>query len=405
MRRNSIADMKWRRDFVRDSLVVASAVAVLARVGVFIGSIVWPIPNERGDLVSPLLPQRFLDYQFYLNSLARYASSWSSIFDQFVQFYRDPLANNVTTLISGPVFPFLLGVSGFAAGNYLPLSVFYVALCSVLAVVWLLWLHRSGVGGLWLIAFALIPNPIWFTLVVSPDLIFAAEFAAFFIAYFGRQSRTRTVIWVIALVLMILTRPNSFSIALFVALDAAWLLISGRRTAPMPAIGLFGLLVVSGLYLFPYFLFEMGKAGAELRYFGVTPLQYLSGLFHWLPTWLDLAASWLALLGAKLLYFTGLRPTYGVTPLPFVLLRAAPGLVLLPGLIWMMFTAPTRQRALIALYCLPFVLGPAQDRYYIAVYPVLFLYGVRAWGAAGRALRHVVASRPAAQVGPGASID
>ena len=338
-------------------------------------------------MVSPLLPQSYLDFQFYVDSLHKYASSWASVVDGFVQFYRDPFNHNVTGLISGPMFPLLMGVSGFADGNFLPLALFYLAISTGLTWAWLVWLRRHGVGGAWLVGFAVIPNPIWFTLVVSPDLLFAAEFAVFFFAYFSQEkSRTRTAIWLTALALLILTRPNSFSIALFVALDAAWMLVRGQHVALPRAIGLTMLLVISGLYLFPYFVFEMNKAGNTLTYYGYTPFQYLQGLHPGLPAWLDLPISWLSLMFAKLAYFTGLRPSYGITPTAVVMLRAAAGFVLLPGLVLLLAAAPWRIRALVALYCLPFVLGPAQDRYYIAIFPVLYLYGAQAWTAVLRTL-------------------
>ena len=49
------------------------------------------------------------------------------------------------------------------------------------------------------------------------------------------------------------------------------------------------------------------------------------------------------------------------------------------------------------LFCLPFFLGPSQDRYYLPIYPLLFLHGIRlydhAWiiisGRARRAPGHL----------------
>lgn len=368
-------------------LALAVAAATAIRFGVFVFAMFVPIPNEQGDLVSPLLPQRYLDFQFYLDSLARYAASLPEVAHQFVDFYRAPFSDRVPGLISGPVFPLVIGVSGFSSGAYLPLGIAYLVLGSALAILWLGWLHKHGVQGPWLVAFALLPNSIWFTLVISPDLLFAAEFAAFFWAYFATgRSRWQTVGWVTALVLMILTRPNSFSVMLFVALDVAWTLLRGRSLPLTRAAALLVLLLVSGVYLFPYFVFEMNKAGNLLTYFGYTPVQYLDGIYTVLPEWLDRLLSWVSLLGAKLLYLTGLRPSYGITPWGMVLLRGAAGLVLLPGLVVLLWTAPMAVRALVALYCLPFILGPAQDRYYIAVYPLLYLYGVRGWMWAARAL-------------------
>ena len=165
--------------------------------------------------------------------------------------------------------------------------------------------------------------------------------------------------------------------------------------------GLYGVLLVlvvaSSLYLYPYFLWEMRKAETALVYFGHTPLDYGRGIFESLPVWLDLPASWLSLAGAKLLYFTGLRPSYGVTAPALVLARAAAGIVLLPGLLYLFVAAPKTQRALVALYCLHIFLGPTPERYYLAIYPILFLYGTMVWDAA---FRHLLRFRAAASAPP-----
>ena len=366
------------------ALRLAAAAGIAVRVGIFIAATIWPIPNERGALVSPLMSQSYLDFEFYLESMRRYASEWPTIVDDFLSFYRGLAGGGA--IISGPIFPLLMSMFGFADGNYLPLAMFYVALSSVVAIGWLWWLSHNGVGGIGLLIFAVLPNPVWFVLVVSPDLLFAAEFMIFFLAYFSvRRGRLQTATWVSAMLFMLLTRPNGFSVVFFVTLDAGWSFFRSGRIKVARAVGILLALVGSGLYLYPYFVFEMSKAGNALQYFGQTPAAYVAGIFHGLPAWLDRPLSWIALFAAKLLYFTGLRPSYGVTPPILVALRGAAGLVLLPGLLALMMQAPRREKALVGLYCLPFLLGPSQDRYYLAVLPLLFLYGVRFWaGVADR---------------------
>lgn len=367
--------------------MTAIAIAVVARLIVFVAAIFWPIPDERGQPVSPLLPVAFLDFQFYLDSLRRYIDGPVGVFEDFVRFYQDASAR-VTLIVSGPVFPLLMYVTGFDRGHYLPLALAYLAMSGMLCAAWLVWLNGQGVRGGWLLAFALIPNPLWFTLVISTDLLFAAEFAAFFFAYFSKTEHpARKGLWIVALILMVLTRPNSFSVVVFVALDASWSWFRQRRVPPLPAFAAVLLLVSSGLYLYPYFVYEMNKAGNTLTYFGHVPFDYLAGLFEGLPESIDRPASWIALAVAKVLYFTGLRPSYGLTIAPFVFLRAAAGLVLLPGLLLLLLRGPRREALLIALYIAPFLLGPAQDRYYLAVYPLLFLYGVRFYQACGAFVR------------------
>lgn len=365
------------------SLIVALMVAIFARVGVFAGTIVWPIPNENGTAVSPLLPPAFYDYQFYLESMRRYLLEPETVVSVFVQSYGG-VAAQLPDIISGPFYPLLILVTGFAGGNYLPLALIYLVLGCAVAAAWLVWLRQRGLGAMWLLLFAVLPNPIWFMLVISSDLLFAVEFGAFFLAYFAsRRTRATTLTWTVALIAMVLTRPNSFSVLLFIAADTAWSFYRTRRIEWQRMVVSMVLVLLGGLFLYPYFVLEMSKAAHSLEYFGHTPNEYLRGLsIPGLPQWIGTPLSWMALFCAKLLYFTGLRPSYGQTAEILVLARGAPGLVLLPGLVMLLFAAPGRQRVLVILYFLPFLLGPSQDRYYLAIYPLFFLYGARFWNGA-----------------------
>ena len=230
-------------------------------------------------------------------------------------------------------------------------------------------------------------HPVWFTLVISPDLLFAALFVAFFLLYFEvRPSFGQTTAWVLILAAMLLLRPNGFSILVFVAAHAGWTMIQSRRIDVRRSVLVLALLVVFGLYLYPYFLTEMQKAGGVLSYFGYTPSEYVSGILPGFPGWIDRPLSWAALVGAKLVYFVGLRPNDGVTDTLFVIARGGAGVILLPGILYLFWAGRRREMALIALYCLPILLGPAQDRYYLPIYPILFLYGVRFYDGVWRTL-------------------
>ena len=384
------------------ALAIAIAIAVLVRLVAFAAAMAWPIPNENGEPVSPLLAPSYHDFRFYLRSLARYTTSWTAILDEFWDFYRSPFDQPaVSFLISGPAFPLLMRATGFDTGNYLPLNLIYLGFGTLTAILWLFWLRAQGLGGLWLALFAALPNPIWHTLVVSTDMLFATEFVVFFLAYFAKSSgRTRVLIWTVAFLLMLITRPNAFSVLAFVAGDAMWTFVRDRRLPPLRGAAVLFLWVFGTLYFYPYFLNEMTKAGNTLRYFGYTPFEYFAGIYESLPRALDLVASWIALIGAKALYIVGLRPSYGVTSTPFVLLRAAAGIVLLPGLIMLFVWAPGRIRLLVALYILPVVLGPTQDRYYLPLYPIWFLYGAMFWNRAFEAGRRAVRGYTGSAAGP-----
>jgi len=194
--------------------------------------------------------------------------------------------------------------------------------------------------------------------------------------------------------LMLMLRPNGFSVLIFVAVHAGWMMIRDRNFEIRRLALVLSLLVIFGLYLYPYFLMEMQKAGGVLAYFGYTPEQYIGGVFPALPIWIDLPISWVSLVAAKLAYFVGLRPSYGETDTLMVVARGGAGLILLPGLLYLFWVGSRGQMALIGLYCLPILLGPAQDRYYLPIYPILFLYGVLAYQAAWRALSNRRKTQP-----------
>ena len=146
-----------RRGALTRPLAAAIAVAVLVRSAVFLVTMRWPVANERGVPVAPGLPQGYFDYDFYVQWLGRFSESWPTVVLDFVRFYQDPF--HVVIQVPGPLFPALLGLTGFATGFFWPLLAIYLVLSIVTAAAWLWWLSSHGVGGPWLIAFALIPAP------------------------------------------------------------------------------------------------------------------------------------------------------------------------------------------------------------------------------------------------------
>ena len=115
---------------------------------------------------------------------------------------------------------------------------------------------------------------------------------------------------------------------------------------------------------------------SHMDFFGVPTNDYYSGAFSSLPTWLNLFASWLALAAAKVLYLVGLRPSYGTTDSVYVLMRALPGIVFLPGLVQIALSRDRSLQLLIAVFLLPILLGPSQDRYTLPIQPLLFYFGL-----------------------------
>ena len=354
------------------------SIAVAFRVAVFVGAMFWPLPNEGVGLVSPLISQTYADFHFYVESLKIYReTSFGDLLGEFVRFYNKPFENQVGHVIAGPVFPALMAVFDYKPGNTIPLATFYLVLECVWCAVWVRWFYKSGLNTFWLFVLALLPNPVWFMLIISPDLVFATLVGLFFVSYFSPSpTRVSAITWVACLLLMLLTRPNGYSLLLFVVLDQGWRCFRQSRAGSAPFYGAVALTVLFGLYLYPYFITELRKTAGTHVFFTIPIGTYLAGLFGILPRWLDIFLSLLSLAGAKVMYFVGLRPSYGGTPDLLVLMRALPGVVLLPGLVWGLIAVDWRKRVFLLFFFLPIFLGPTQDRYNLPVFPLLFGYGV-----------------------------
>ncbi|MCG8690143.1 MAG: hypothetical protein MI806_02935 [Minwuiales bacterium] len=369
------------------SLAAAIVIAILVRLILFLYAVHQPLENERRQVVSPVSVQQGLDFDFYDKSRRIIARGIGEIFSRFQSNYHQPFEDWGSLVISSPALPILLAIFDYGPGNTLPLAIIYLLLGCGLAAAWLAWLHSKNVSWQWLFVFSLVPNPIWFALNISTDLLFAVAFAAFYLVYFPIRSGERRWGWITALLLLaIATRPNAISIALFVMLDAVF---NGnnlsRRVKVSVVASIFAVLVPVSVYYFPYLLMFV-EASQKITYFGTSQSAYLAGVFPSLPAFFDKVLSWFSLFAAKILYFCGLRPSYADTEPLFVFARAAVGVITLPGLIYALTRGYRSDKLLLAVFMLPVFLGATQDRYNLPIMPLLFFYGVRAYGAGHRLL-------------------
>jgi hypothetical protein len=353
-------------------------VMVACRLAVYFGSMIWPIPNENLVPISPLNGQGYFDFLFYLDSLEQYRTeSLGDILEKFITFYQRPFEAQFGHIIAGPIFPAIIGLFNYHPENTLPLSVAFLVLDCLWAGLWIKWAANRKYPTIALIGFAVAPNPIWFMLVLSPDLIFAFLVGVFYLSYFRKsQTRKSTLIWIMTLITVLMTRPNGYSILIFVLLDIFW---SNYRSGGYKIWRLAFLTVLSllfAVYLYPYFITEMRKTAVDHIFFGLRASEYAEGIFPMLPGWIDFVLSWLTLIVVKILNFVGLRPSYGATQEALVFIRAISGVVLLPGLIWGIIRAGTRHRMFLLIFFLPIFLGPSQDRYNLPVFPLLFFFGI-----------------------------
>jgi len=353
------------------------AFALIVRLVFVIGTAYWPIPNENGFPVSILRLAGSLDMWMYHQGREIYfGGRFGELVDALIAFYStEDLSRAKGLLISAPMFPFLLHVFDYFPGRTLHAGIFFWIVGVLLAGVWLKWLDNRKVPTLWLMAFALLPHSIWFSVNLGTDLLGAVFFAGFFLCYFGIERQgTRLSASLVFIVLALLTRPDSVSLAIFFVLDQLLFdrSLSARNRFLVMALAVV-IFIPFAIFYIPYArTFVVGSVG--MTFFQIPESEYLSGLLDALPYWLNVALSWLALLGAKVLYFVGLRPSYSGTAFTLLLFRSLPGLILLPGLIWFYWRAPRSEKLLITLYLLPVLSGAAQDRYSLPIQPILFYY-------------------------------
>lgn len=368
----------------------AAALAVAFRLAVWVGTIFRPLPNEVGAPVSPLHANSQIDLAFYQATRLFYGG-WIDIFAAAPLAEWPRLLGVVVNHLSpenyfGPPFmAAMLSLFDYGAHNTLPLAIFFLLLSAAVVVLWLHWLQRYGLGLLGLLFVALMPGPLWFMLNVSTDLPFAALLIAFFLVFFSDLSRRSRYGWALAIaVVATLLRPHGVSLFLFLGLYEAFLAPGRTRRQTVIAAIVLGITGVAAMAVFGgYFLYYV-QTSSQLDYFGYTSADFVAGIYPGLPGWIDRPLSWLSLLGAKFLYLAGLRPGYGNAVSILVLVRAAAGIVLLPGLIYGFLRAPWAYRFLLAAFFAPVIFGSAQDRYIMPVAPLLVLFAERfafeVWG-------------------------
>jgi len=323
--------------------------------------------------VSPLVLQSDNDMSFYMDSSKKYFDS--GITDSLTRLnnhYQEKGFFAGFLELAPPLFPAILYLFEYGEGNTLPLALFYLIMSVALCWGWLYWLNNRGISVYWLAIFAVLPNPFWFTLYISTDLVFAIVFMAFYFSYTSSKYYLAAALLVLALI----SRPNALSLILFVV--AHPILVSQRlsrmQIAVMSVLALICAIPLVPVY-YPYFVFFVEVGGKHLL-FGHSPREYVDGIFSALPFWLDKPFSWVAFLGAKLLYFVGLRPSWGSIPWEMLVARSVAGFILLPGFLYMLFRADPMHRLLAIFFALPIFLGSAQDRYNLPLQPLLFYFGV-----------------------------
>jgi hypothetical protein len=377
-----------KRVFGRPSwmpLILISTIIIsrLCAIFIFEGANIF---NDSGIPIKLGGEPAFFDYLIYKNSAS---NAWSEIVRpiEFINLLLNDWGSGfawlkVQQIKPGPVYPLLIGLTGYEESRYL-LSWGYQIAGALLGWHWAKSLSRRG-EALWLQIFcACFPALIYYSFLVSTDLLYACMISLWLVgarAVLENKTGAFSALGV-AMIFLLLARPNSLALLPMMSL-VAWR-VKGFRTWLLWSLFWVFVGIYMLIYYLPYFWVHDSNAGAT-HYWGYLPSDYYKGLWTEVPAWISQPLSWLLFAISKLMHAVGLRPSYASIDEWLVIARALPGLLFMPGLIYLFFAAEKFERWFVFFFMLPVFIGASQERYLLALTPILLSWGVRAWSRAGR---------------------
>jgi hypothetical protein len=365
------------------ALILAITISRLCAILIFEGTNIF---NDSGIPIKLGGEPAFLDYVIYKNSVT---NAWSEItrpikfFVLLLDDWRGAFAwLKLQQIKPGPIYPMLLGLTGYEESRYL-LSWVYQIAGALLGWHWARYLSDRGEALFLQILCACFPALVYYSFLVSTDVLYACLIALWLVCA-SAVIENKTGAWSaagIAMFLLLLARPNALALLPMMSF-LAWRVKSFKPWIIWSLFwGLVGVYML--IYYLPYFWVHESNAGAT-HYWGLLPSDYYKGLWTEVPAWISQPLSWMLFAISKLMHAVGLRPSYASIDMWLVVARALPGLLFLPGLIYLFFAADRFERWFVFLFMLPIFIGASQERYLLALTPILLLWGVRAWSRAGR---------------------
>ena len=362
---------------IKVNLVYLILIIIFSRILAFGILDRWDIVNDSGLAVKPLGQPAYLDYTTYLEHIN---SAWNEIDRpfRFVQFWWLNQADGMVWLQSqpakpGPLFSNLLNIASFDTLGWI-----YIFIGSVLGFSWARLFEYRNLG-LWAQALAAcFPALIYYSFIVSTDLLYAGLVAIFYACSWSvLKHKKRAFIWCMMIMLILLLfRPTALTLIPILLIviyknENINLLFKMIYISAFILIGIYML-----LYYLPYFWVHEANS-VTTHYWGIFPQEFHDGILGWLPGWIDKTLSLLILALSKIIYSVGLRPSYSGVSLWLVLARAAPAVLLLPGLIYIFFSAHWFERVFIFFFMIPVYVGASQERYLLAITPILLYWGLQ----------------------------
>lgn len=358
-------------------------VAVFARLLAFVVFENWDVVNDSGIPIKWAGKPAYQDYAEYKQHIG---SAWSSIDRPFIFFQvaiQDLMAAwqwlHQQAIKPGPFFSYLLSFFNFES-NRTFLSGLYLLLGSLLGISWARLLEFRGGSVFVQLLVACYPALVYYSFLVSTDLLYAVLIAFFYAAAWGvLLDKKGALYWCMpALLAAVMTRPNGIAMipVLFVLLAQHKSLSLQAKLFWVSSWSVLGIYML--IYYLPYFWVHEHNA-ISTHYWGILPEQFYAGLITFLPSWMSQLFSIIFLGLSKLIYSVGLRPSYSDINIWLVIARALPGLFLLPGLIYGALHSHWFDKIFMLFFLLPVYVGASQERYLLAVTPLLTLWGVAAY--------------------------
>ena len=365
--------------------VVISAI-IVSRLCAFLIFELLSIKNDSGISIKLGGSPAYFDYLIYKNHISTAWSELSRPIDFVVLFMEDWRGAFIwlkaLPLKPGPILPTLLGLAGYEENRQL-LALFYLIAGSLLGWHWSQCIRDRG-EHLWLqILCACFPALVYYSFLVSTDLLYACLIALWLVgarAVLENKAGALTASG-IAMLLLLLARPNSLALLPVMSI-MVWRVKSFKFWFLWSLFwGFAGVYML--IYYLPYYWVHDSNAGGT-HYWGILPSEYYKGLWTGVPAWISQPISWLLFAVSKLMHAVGLRPSYASVDTWLMIARALPGLLFLPGLVYLFFAAQWFERWFVFFFMVPIFVGASQERYLLALTPILLLWGVRAWRKAGR---------------------
>ncbi len=353
---------------------------IISRISAALFSVIIGLKNENGARVSPFVKVTVPDYSFYQKFIENPFFPVLKLFQ--TRTFDGFKAWATGDMYPGPIFPLLINVSGYDFGSPLFISLFYIVISIVIGLLWYFYFEKKEQATVWeQLVIILYPLALYYMLVISTDLLYCFFVCIFYISTFGKDKATNMSVFfsLLALSLCVLTRPNSITI-FPVFIYYIWV---NKNQFSKSFISLFAIIfcviaLFGCIYYLPYFL-KYNSASGLMSYWGINQAVYQKGVFNNLPFYLNLFLSWSSLGIAKLLYLSGIRASYIGIPSYLLFLRAIGGIMILPGIIFLLVNGHRYDKVLLLTFMVPLFIGASQERYMLPIAPILILYGMRFW--------------------------